>query len=149
MKLKQDELLERFRHAFPEASIELVDESHLYMGHANGEDDTEHFSVKVVDAKFNQLQNIERHQLVYDAVSDSMHQPVDALNIIAMTPDEATRVVTKWKSWICLLCGWIYEEGSGLPDDGIPPGTRWEDVPLDWTCPECGASKDVFDMVEV
>ena len=38
---------------------------------------------------------------------------------------------------------------EGLPDDGIAPGTRWEDVPLNWVCPECGAGKEDFELVEV
>ena len=36
-----------------------------------------------------------------------------------------------------------------LPDEGIAPGTRWEDIPMNWTCPECGARKEDFEMVEV
>ena len=40
---------------------------------------------------------------------------------------------------MCLVCGFIYDEAEGSPDDGIPPGTRWEDVPANWSCPECGA----------
>ena len=36
-----------------------------------------------------------------------------------------------------------------LPDEGIAPGTRWEDVPMNWTCPECGARKEDFEMVEI
>ena len=55
--------------------------------------------------------------------------------------------VQEFKSWLCLLCGWIYDEAAGLPDEGIAPGTRWEDVPMNWTCPECGARKDDFEMV--
>jgi len=51
------------------------------------------------------------------------------------------------KSWMCLICGWIYDEAAGLPEEGIAPGTRWEDVPMNWTCPECGARKDDFEMV--
>ncbi len=38
------------------------------------------------------------------------------------------------KTWMCSICGWIYDEAKGSPDDGIQPGTRWEDVPADWTC---------------
>ena len=49
----------------------------------------------------------------------------------------------------CLTCGYVYDEALGEPDDGIPPGTRWEDVPEDWSCPECGTPKSDFDMVEV
>ena len=53
------------------------------------------------------------------------------------------------KTYMCLICGWIYNEESGSPDEGIAPGTRWEDVPITWTCPECGAQKTDFDMVEI
>ena len=54
---------------------------------------------------------------------------------------------TEYQTWMCLLCGWIYDEEKGAPDDGIPPGTRWDDVPVNWTCPECGARKDDFEMI--
>jgi rubredoxin len=50
-------------------------------------------------------------------------------------------------TWMCLICGWIYDEAAGLPDEGIAPGTRWADVPMNWCCPECGARKDDFEMV--
>jgi rubredoxin len=53
------------------------------------------------------------------------------------------------KTWMCNICGYIYEEVKGVPEDGIPPGTRWEDVPPNWTCPECGACKEDFEMVEI
>lgn len=53
------------------------------------------------------------------------------------------------KRYMCLICGFIYDEEKGWPDDGIPPGTTWEDVPLAWACPECGAGKDDFEMVEI
>ena len=52
------------------------------------------------------------------------------------------------KKYMCLICGWIYDEAAGSPEDGIAPGTRWEDVPPNWTCPECGARKVDFEMVE-
>ena len=53
------------------------------------------------------------------------------------------------KVWECLVCGWFYDEAKGWPEDGIAPGTRWEDVPDDWLCPECGVGKQDFEMVEV
>lgn len=55
----------------------------------------------------------------------------------------------EFKRFMCVLCGFIYDEALGWPEDGIAPGTRWEDVPLSWTCPECGASKDDFEMIEL
>lgn len=51
------------------------------------------------------------------------------------------------KRYMCLLCGYIYDEEMGWPADGIAPCTSWEDVPEDWLCPDCGASKIDFEMV--
>ncbi len=53
------------------------------------------------------------------------------------------------RAWMCLICGWIYDEAAGLPDEGIPAGTPWEQLPPNWTCPECGARKEDFEMVEI
>ena len=53
-----------------------------------------------------------------------------------------------WAKWECIVCGLIYDEELGWPDDGIPPGTRWEDVPEDWLCPDCGVGKDDFELLE-
>lgn len=53
------------------------------------------------------------------------------------------------KTWMCLICGWIYDEAAGDPDHGIAPGTPWEAVPMNWTCPECGARKEDFEMVQI
>ena len=54
-----------------------------------------------------------------------------------------------YRSWLCVLCGLVYNERDGWPDDGIAPGTRWADVSDDWLCPDCGAAKSDFEMVEV
>lgn len=54
-----------------------------------------------------------------------------------------------FKTWRCILCGWIYEEELGVPEDGIAPGTRWADVPAHWVCPECGAMKIDFELIEI
>lgn len=51
------------------------------------------------------------------------------------------------RSWICLICGFVYDEAAGRAEDGIAPGTRWEDLPPDWTCPECGARREDFEAV--
>ncbi|MHB1677255.1 MAG: rubredoxin [Sulfuriferula sp.] len=54
-----------------------------------------------------------------------------------------------FKSYLCVVCGFIYNEAQGCPDDDIVAGTRWEDVPINWTCPECGARKEDFEMIEI
>ena len=62
----------------------------------------------------------------------------------ASTPQAAP-----YRTYMCLICGFIYDEAVGRPDEDIDPGTRWEDVPLNWVCPECGARKEDFEMIEI
>ncbi|MBS0358714.1 MAG: rubredoxin [Proteobacteria bacterium] len=54
-----------------------------------------------------------------------------------------------YKKYICLICGFIYDEEQGWPEDGIPAGTRWEEVSDTWCCPDCGASKEDFEMMQI
>ncbi|MBA2077181.1 MAG: rubredoxin [Rhodanobacter sp. 68-29] len=56
---------------------------------------------------------------------------------------------TMLRKWMCVVCGYIYDEALGVPEEGIEPGTRWDDVPETWTCPDCGATKSDFEMIEV
>ena len=49
------------------------------------------------------------------------------------------------KRYVCSVCGYIYDEAAGIPEQGIASGTKWEDLPADWTCPLCGAAKDEFN----
>lgn len=53
------------------------------------------------------------------------------------------------KIWKCIVCGYIYDEAAGAPDDGIAPGTCWEYVPESCACPDCGVTKADFEMAEV
>jgi rubredoxin len=46
--------------------------------------------------------------------------------------------------YVCDLCGYVYDPAVGDPDNGIAPGTSFEDLPEDWTCPLCGADKGSF-----
>ncbi len=48
----------------------------------------------------------------------------------------------------CEACGYIYDPEVGDPDSGIAPGTAFEDIPDDWTCPLCGVGKDMFVKIE-
>ena len=50
--------------------------------------------------------------------------------------------------WECIVCGYVYDPEEGDPDNGVAPGTSFEDVPEDWVCPDCGAGKDMFEKVE-
>lgn len=49
------------------------------------------------------------------------------------------------KKWECQVCGYVYDPAKGDPDNKIPPGTAFEDLPKDWVCPNCGATKDMFE----
>jgi len=51
------------------------------------------------------------------------------------------------KKWECTVCGFIYDPEKGDPDGGIEPGTPFEEIPDDWVCPDCGATK--ADFVEL
>lgn len=53
------------------------------------------------------------------------------------------------KKYKCIVCDWVYDEALGAANEGIDPGTKWEDVPVDWVCPDCGAGKDQFEMIEI
>ena len=52
------------------------------------------------------------------------------------------------KKWVCPVCGYVYDPALGDPDNGVAPGTVWEDVPEDWVCPICGLGKDAFYPAE-
>jgi len=47
--------------------------------------------------------------------------------------------------YVCSACGWEYDETAGDEEQGIAPGTKWEDLPEDFTCPLCGVGKDMFE----
>lgn len=50
-----------------------------------------------------------------------------------------------YRKWICTVCDFIYDEALGLPAEGIPPGTRLEEIPDNWACPDCGVTKADFE----
>lgn len=52
------------------------------------------------------------------------------------------------QKWECEICGFVYDPAEGIPEDGIAPGTAFEDIPDDWACPDCGASKEDFAPLE-
>jgi rubredoxin len=52
------------------------------------------------------------------------------------------------EKWQCIQCGYIYHEAEGCPEEAIPPETAWAQVPEDWICPDCGATKNDFERIE-
>ena len=63
--------------------------------------------------------------------------------------DEPNQGKDTMKTWQCVVCGFIYDEAAGMPAEGIAPGTRWEDIPADWACPDCGVAKADFEMIAI
>lgn len=62
--------------------------------------------------------------------------------------DSKSAVDTQMKRWICVICGFIYDDAVGMPEHGIAAGTRFDDLPDDWICPECGSPKSAFEIYE-
>lgn len=52
------------------------------------------------------------------------------------------------KKYVCEICGWQYDPAVGDPDNGVAPGTAFQDIPDGWVCPECGAGKEMFSESE-
>jgi len=55
--------------------------------------------------------------------------------------------MSDFKKWECLSCGYIYNEAKGDPDEDIPAGIKWEDLPNNWECPDCGVGKEDFKLI--
>jgi len=64
------------------------------------------------------------------------------------TPPKEKKETPNMKKYVCDVCGYVYDPGAGDPDNGIEPGTAFEDLPDDWVCPECGVGKDQFSPSE-
>lgn len=62
----------------------------------------------------------------------------------ALHHDNSTQEIQTMDKYVCTLCGYVYDPAVGDPDSGIAPGTKFEDIPDDWSCPVCGASKADF-----
>jgi len=73
-----------------------------------------------------------------------------SLNLIKLKfySNRAFRPFRSMRKYMCLICGHIYDEALGDPDTGVAPGTKWEDVPPNWTCPDCGARKEDYELIE-
>jgi len=88
-----DDRITRIRHALSAGlhteRIELIDDSHLHAGHAGARDGRGHFRVRIVSEDFDGLRLLRRHQLVYRTLGALMQTDIHALNITALTPDEA------------------------------------------------------------
>lgn len=80
------------------------------------------------------------------AVVLNFPMPMDVAASAGTKPHRTPTADTK--AWHCELCNFIYDEAAGLPQMGIAPGTPWSEVPADWKCPDCEATKEQFEPVE-
>jgi rubredoxin len=69
--------------------------------------------------------------------------------IISLINIISNEEIMEYQTWVCLICGWVYDEEQGCPEDGIVAGTKWADVPINWMCPECNARKEDFEMMAI
>lgn len=65
-----------------------------------------------------------------------------------MVPIRTLKTIMNMDKYVCDVCGYIYDPAVGDPDNGIEPGTAFEDLPEDWLCPLCGVGKDEFSKVD-
>ena len=56
----------------------------------------------------------------------------------------SNEAMQKYQTWMCLICGWIYDESAGLPEENIAPGTRWADIPMNWAAPNVALAKTIL-----
>ena len=64
-----------------------------------------------------------------------------------MNAIKSMQAMAQERKWICMVCDYIYDEALGMPDEGIAPGTRFEDIPDSWACPDCGVTKSDFELM--
>ena len=65
-----------------------------------------------------------------------------------MVPVRTLKTIMNMDKYVCDVCGYIYDPAVGDPDNGIEPGTAFEDLPEDWLCPLCCVGKDEFSKVD-
>ena len=65
-----------------------------------------------------------------------------------MVPVRTLKTIMNMDKYVCDVCGYIYDPAVGDPDNGIEPGTAFEDLPEDWLCPLCGVGKDEFSKLD-
>ena len=65
--------------------------------------------------------------------------------IILNFSNSTCNLYNQMQRYKCTICGYVYDPEEGDPDGGIPPGTLFEDIPDDWTCPVCGVQKSDFE----
>jgi len=91
MNERIEKMRDRLTATFNPLECQLVDDSHLHVGHAGAASGAGHYSVRIVSDRFDGLNRVARHRLVYDCLRDMMTSDIHALNIIALAPSEVSK----------------------------------------------------------
>ena len=132
-------------HARERHDVGLQTRAAARIGRSEGQNDRRNFGLRVADIVVKWQSFKSQH---FNLINSSA-LPIARRTILPSAMTQTPHNPQEYKTYMCLICGWLYNEATGAPEDGIPAGTRWEDVPINWTCPECGARKDDFEMVVV
>lgn len=119
---------------------EGAEDVYTVSGKVNGRSLDEVEKVLTTDPGVDEYDN-PKHTSLEDL--DSVESPNEAM---AETSDEESEK-SNLPSYVCTVCGYIYDPANGDPDNGVPAGTSFEDIPDDWVCPVCGVEKDMFELV--
>ena len=87
---RMDAIRSRLSASFHTDAVEVIDDSHLHVGHAGARDGKGHFRVRVVSQDFRGLRAVQRHQLVYTSLGDLLQTDIHALGVTALTPEETS-----------------------------------------------------------
>ncbi len=122
----------------------------LYPPHIEKED--KHFFIPIMDY-FSKSEQDEMMQKFLEAdqklLYENYYLMVNGMEAIkSMVAAEKQETVAKADIYECSVCGFLYDPAVGDPENGIPAGTPFEELPADWVCPLCGASKDMFNQQE-
>lgn len=83
----------------------------------------------------------------WDKVAHRMGENTLTAVLGDLAEDRKTETKKAMDKYVCITCGWVYDPEEGDPEGGIAPGTAFEDIPEDWTCPACGVGKEFFEKV--
>jgi len=101
------------------------------------------FIGKIVDAEIMSQDKVMTYEYYHEIKGGK--SPKNAPTYIREEEKEIKKEVEKMEKYVCTVCGYTYDPKKGDPDNGIKPGTKFEDLPDDWVCPVCGAAKEAFE----
>lgn len=96
-------------------------------------------SILIWENKQNKLQSMAYYVMILASNLETL--------FVTLWEENIEGGVLRMDKYECTICGYIYDEAEGNPDNGVAAGTKWADLPADWVCPLCGADKDSFEKM--